>query len=304
MEKLVFDVGGTFIKYAIMNNEGEIIEKGKFPTPMESQPVFLESLAAKYAEFKDRVDGIAISLPGNIDSNTGYVNTAGALKYNANCNLSQLIQKAIEEKTGDTVNIAIENDGKSAALAEFWKGNLAGCNNGAVIILGTGIGGGIIVDKKLVKGNNFFAGELSFLMKDMSSTGFTNALASHASAKTLTNKVAAYKGLPSHEVDGFKVFNGLKEEDEHCKQALDEVSTALGGLIYNLECIIDPEKVLLGGGISQQPALLEAVKAKTDVFFDNMHVAMPKPEVNVCKYFNDSNLIGALYNYHLLYGTD
>ncbi len=121
MNKLVIDVGGTFIKYAIMDMEANILSKGSVPTPLDSRDHFLNVLANLFEEASDQVDGIAISLPGNIDSSIGYVYTPGALWYNANTNVAQDLRALIFDRTGKDVPVAIENDGKSAALAELWK---------------------------------------------------------------------------------------------------------------------------------------------------------------------------------------
>ncbi|WP_276931519.1 ROK family protein [Dubosiella newyorkensis] len=301
MNKLVIDVGGTFIKYAIMDMEANILSKGSVPTPLDSRDHFLNVLANLFEEASDQVDGIAISLPGNIDSSTGYVYTPGSLWYNANTNVAQDLRALIFDKTGKDVPVAIENDGKSAALAELWKGNLAGCDSGVVMILGTGIGGGIILDGKIVKGKNFFAGELSFLMKDVSKKGFEECLAHACSTSALTKKCAAAKKMEESEVDGFKVFEWLEQEDPAIHEVFNEVVDAIAGTIYNMTCILNPERVLIGGGISKQPRLIEAIKEKTNTYYDSVLVPMPRTEVNVCKHFNDSNLIGALYNYSLLY---
>lgn len=307
MNKLVFDVGGTFIKWAVMDKDANILEKGSYPTPMESREAFLDSLASLFAEKMNEVDGIAMSMPGNIDSQTGFVYTPGALRFNYRTPVARDLEAAVKEKTGKEIHVAIENDGKSAALAEVWKGNLENNQSGAVIILGTGIGGGIILDRKVLKGNDFFAGELSFLMSDVSKTGFANALANQASAISLCNKVASYKGLDNGEIDGFKVFELLEQGDPEATQAFEEVCTALAGTIYNLECILNPEKVLIGGGISKQPLLVETIRKKADEMFDAIGkygMSMPRPEIDVCRHFNDSNMIGALYNYDLLYGLE
>lgn len=304
MNKLVFDVGGTAIKYALMDNDADILEKGDFPTPKENQQAFIDSLVDIYEKYADQVDGIAMSLPGRIDSDTGYVYTAGALVYNVNSHLSKLIKDRIKERTGNDINISIENDGKSAALAEAWKGNLSDVNDGVVVVLGTGIGGGIIHDKKILKGKDFFAGELSFLMTDMRVKGFSNAFAASASASSLTGGVAARKGLPPEEIDGFKTFEMIQNGDQEAIEVFDDVCNALGGLVFNLTATLNPERILIGGGISKQPLVLETIRKKADEFFteiDNIGMVMPRPEIDVCKFFNDSNLIGALYNYNLVF---
>lgn len=301
MNKFVVDVGGTFIKYAVMDDDANIVSKVSVATPLEKREDFIQTIVDLYKERSDEVDGLAMSLPGNIDSDTGFVYTPGALRFNYQTPLAQDLQDAIWKQIGKKVNVSIENDGKSAALAELWKGNLSDCKDGVVIILGTGIGGGIILDRKVVKGKDFFAGEFSFLMNDVHKKGFENCFANGNSAIALTKKVAGAKGLEESEVDGFKVFELLDAEDEETKQVFDQVVSGIAGQIYNLTCILNPERVLIGGGISKQSRLIEAIQEKTKQYYDSISIPMPRTEVDVCKFFNDSNLIGALYHYKRLY---
>uniref|UniRef100_UPI0025973C19 ROK family protein n=1 Tax=uncultured Dubosiella sp. TaxID=1937011 RepID=UPI0025973C19 len=81
----------------------------------------------------------------------------------------------------------------------------------------------------------------------------------------------------------------------------DEVVNGIARHIYNLTCILNPERILIGGGISKQPRVVEAIREKTNAYYDAVPVPMPRTEVGVCKHFNDSNLIGALYNYQILF---
>ena len=88
MNKLVIDVGGTFIKYAVMDNEANILSKGSVPTPLDTREHFIAALVDLFEAHADQVDGIAMSVPGNIDSATGFVYTPGALSFNYNTPLA------------------------------------------------------------------------------------------------------------------------------------------------------------------------------------------------------------------------
>ena len=143
---LVIDGGGTFTKYALMDENAAILEKNKVPTPgykdhkKEDYYRMLDGIAEQY---RDRIAGIAMSLPGMLDSERGYCVTAGYLAY-----LSESpVAEELESRYGFPVSI--ENDGKCAALAEFWQGSLKGCRNGAVVVLGSGVGGGLILNGAL-----------------------------------------------------------------------------------------------------------------------------------------------------------
>lgn len=292
MKYLVLDVGGSSIKYAIMTEKVEFLEKGKVPTPLDNMENFVEAIGGIYDKYKDQIEGIAMSMPGVIDSERGYTITGGALTYNEGQEMVKILQERCP------TNITIENDGKCAALAEVWKGSLKDCNDGVVIVLGTGVGGGIIKDRKVHKGKNFFAGEFSFISIDSSVSNGLNSMWGMASgSKALTSAVAKVKNLPPKEVDGITVFKYANDNDEEVLQILDKFTHQLAVQIFNLQCVLDPEKFAIGGGISSQDILLEYIKKNVEKYRNTIPFDVPTPEVVKCEFCNDSNLIGALYNY-------
>ena len=133
MKVMVFDVGGTEIKYSVMDEQMNRFDSGSVPTPQDTLAHFLDTIYALYAPHKDEVDGIAMALPGFVDANTGYVSNGGALLYNTGTQVGQLVR----ERCG--CRVTLENDGKAAAIAELRAGALQGCCNAAVFIIGTGV---------------------------------------------------------------------------------------------------------------------------------------------------------------------
>ena len=109
---LAVDVGGTFIKYAVMDRECRFYEKGKVPTPTEDLDAFVDAVAGLYEERKGQVAGIAMSAAGMVDAKTGFMYNGGAVSCITNLNLAQVLQ----ERCG--MPVTIENDARSAALAE------------------------------------------------------------------------------------------------------------------------------------------------------------------------------------------
>lgn len=152
MKVMVFDVGGTEIKYSVMDEGLNRTDAGSVPTPQDTQEHFLNTLYTLYSPHRDEVSGIAMALPGFVDTHTGFVSNGGALLYNTGTQVGQLVR----ERCGCPVTL--ENDGKAAALAELQAGALQGCCNAAVFIIGTGVGGGIIANGQLVRGIHFTAG--------------------------------------------------------------------------------------------------------------------------------------------------
>ena len=151
MKYMVFDVGGTAIKYSVMDEKLQRFSEGEVATPQDTKEHFYRVLEEIYLPHKEETAGVAVSMPGFIDIEKGFVDFPGALAYNS----GQMVGPELSGRFGCPVHIA--NDGKCAAVAEYWRGELRGCRTGAVMILGTGIGGGMIVNGQLVNGIHFTA---------------------------------------------------------------------------------------------------------------------------------------------------
>lgn len=294
---LVFDWGGTFLKYALMNEEAEIIEKGKVPSPTkkDTKDYFLSVVNEIVQNYRDQIEGIAISSPGIIDSEKGIIQTVGVFPYLDGCHL----KKEFEDRY--LLPVSIENDGKSAALAEMWKGNLKDVKDGAVVLLGTGVGGGIILDGKLRRGKDFLAGEFSSMCINLFKPKDTSSYFASLGVNGLINKVIGYMNL-DHECDGEEAFAYINEDDDNALAALKEYTDDLALELFSLNIMLDLDKICIGGGISQQPKLMEFLKesiAEIPSYHPDMTQGMnlPLPSVDVCRYYNDANLIGALYHH-------
>ena len=292
MKYLVLDIGGSAIKYALMTRELEFVEKGKKPTPHDCIESFIEVVGKIYDEYKNEIEGMAISMPGVLDREKGYTYTGGSLTYNEGKEIVKILQERCPTK------ITIENDGKCAALAEVWKGSLKDCNDGVVIVLGTGVGGGIIKDRKVHKGKNFFAGEFSFIATDVNNTeGNGSWWGNLSGSKSLIEAAAKAKNMPAEELDGYKVFEYANNGDEDILKVLDDFTYKLAVQIFNIQCILDPKVFAIGGGISSQDILIEYIEKNVDKYHKNFIFDIPKPNVVRCEFRNDANLIGALYNF-------
>ena len=296
LKYLAIDIGGTYVKYALMSEMAEILEKSKVRTPVgydktiDDLMCVLEGIITGYLP---DIEGIAISMPGILDSETGYSYTGGAIHYLFDQNLSLLLQNRFN------IAVTIQNDGKCAAVAELWKGSLMNVKNGAVVLLGTGVGGGIIIDGKLYTGKNFAAGEMSFMLTNpdreeyWGSTNGVNYLLKLASEKT---------EIPVSELDGVKVFEMANQGNEMILNAIEMYTEKLAIQLFNLQALLDLEVFAIGGGISSQPILLEYLQKHIDnlcsrhPYRDFMPLLLT-PKVTTCKFFNDSNLIGAMYHH-------
>ena len=292
MNYLAIDVGGTFIKYAIITDECMIAEKNKIPTPQDNFEEFIQALIGVYEKvsLSCKLEGIALSMPGIIDSKKGFMYTGGSLRYINNVNIVEVLQN----KTG--LPVTVENDAKCAAVAELWKGALKDCENAVVIVCGTAVGGAVIRNREVVSGKNFMAGEFSYVMTDsVSEYKMSNCLAETAGAPALLKSVSEETGIPVEDLSGEKAFSMANQGDTRALEGIRKHAKKLAVQIHNYQYIFDPEKIAIGGGISEQPLLLQLIKEELTKINGIFPWTLPIPEVTTCKFFNDANLIGAVY---------
>ena len=293
---LVLDIGGTFIKYAIMDDKAQFIEQGKVPSGTHTEQETLDSLALVRDAVADYdYEGVAISMPGRIDTDKGIAHTGGAYQW--------LHDYPAAEKYGAIFGkpCTIANDGKCAASAENWIGALSDVNSGAVLVLGTGIGGGIVINRQVWMGATGGAGELSAFITDHE--GVKNGLgwgnigimwAAHISAGSITGKYGAIKGI--EKADGIMLFDAYDAGDPVAVDVLKTFGEEAAAGIASLQSVLDLERYAIGGGISARPETTQIIKGAVDALFDPYVDFLPygKPEIVTCKFGNEANLIGAL----------
>lgn len=301
---LLIDIGGTFIKYSLADEQARKISGGKVPTPLTNMDDLLAVIEGFAAPLQGQFVGCAISMPGRIDTRNGIAHTGGMLSAFM---WEQPFAAQVEARLGVPVTIA--NDGKCAAAAEGWTGALAGVENGLVLVLGTGIGG-IILNGKVLMGAHAAAGEVSGLVSDISKMAdddfkltsverYSEAplWAEMASASGLILEYARQKHLPtgSPMPTGEEIFAAYNAGEPEAQKALKIFARRVAVGILSLQNVLDVERVAIGGGISAAEALLPAIQAELDWLFERCTV-MPavKPELVRCRYGNNANLIGAL----------
>lgn len=286
---LVFDIGGTFVKHALMSSDGEISDVNKFPSPSNSVEVLVDKMVEVFEQLTE-IKGIAISCPGTIDIDTGMVYHGGGLTYLHKHNLVELLTNRCD------VPVSIENDGKCAALAELWLGSVRGYKHAAVLVLGTGMGGGLIIDGKLHRGSNLEAGEMSYIMDGFNvETDKATFVGASGSAAKMVDRIVKVKNL--EENDGEAAFSYIIAEDEEAMKIFTVYCKNVAVQILNIQYVIDPEVIAIGGGISVQPVLLKGIKQAIEAIkvANTTHVA--SPNVVTCHFRSAANLYGALYHY-------
>jgi len=299
-EYLGLDLGGTLIKYALMNENGEIIEKGNVPSPMSGIEDVMEAVKKAAEPFEGRFEGVAVSMPGRIDTANGIAHTGGAFMFIHDMPFAQLISEAL----GKPCTIA--NDGKCAAKAELENGALSDVDSGAVVVIGTGIGGGIVLDHKVWMGSTFAGGEFSLLVADMDlltsgpldfmGGGIRALWAGRASTGVLLGTYKAMKqGKVEGELNGITFFEAYDAGDEMAHAALEMIGKNAAAGIYSVQSVLDLQRFAIGGGISARPEVTEVIRRELDQIFENvMFTPFSKPEIVTCVHHNDANLIGAL----------
>ena len=272
------DLGGTTVKIAYFDETGNLLTKWEIPTVTEnSGSQILPDIAAAVQDFlaqqgvdKANIIGIGIGVPGPVDGQ-GVVNKCINLGWGV-----FNIRKQLEELTGLPVRAG--NDANVAALGESWKGGGEGCSNMVMATLGTGVGGGIIVEGKPVNGVHGAAGEIGHLVLDHKETELCNCgkrgcVEQYCSATGIVRLAKKY--LQENPADSVlrsvenltckDVFDAGKAEDAAALEILEQVYEYMGRFLANVCCTVDPEVVVLGGGVSKagQP-LLEGAKRYFD----------------------------------------
>lgn len=292
MNYLVFDIGGSSIKYALMDEQAHFLEKGKKPTPKSKEELY-QSLADTYHSFNE-VQGVGISLPGVIDPHRGYAYTSGALDY---YNETEFVK---ELNAYIPVKITIGNDAKCAANAEIGFGALQDVDDAIVVVLGTGIGGCLVKDHQVIVGKHFCAGEASAIMTDYhQATEVGQLFCGRCGIDGLLKHVQE-----SMQTDAFysgeEIFAMANEGHEDVIKGIDAFTYELAIQLFNIHTWFDSEKIAIGGGISAQPLLFTLLQKNIESLYTKLKGMMYPctcPVVVKCVYGNDANLVGALYQH-------
>ncbi|PLT28804.1 ROK family protein [Peribacillus deserti] len=293
---MVFDVGGSKVKYAVINENGDFLFKGDYPSSRNNFEQFREDILEITMKNKKpfHIAGIAFSCPGGVDSEVGIIGGASALPCIHGPNFKEIFSQAAG------LPVEIENDANCAALGEVWKGAASENQNVMFTVIGTGIGGAVIKDRKIHKGANLHGGEIGYMVLNVldEEGHYTFKTWSElASTGSLVRKVAKMKGIQQHELDGKKIFNAAETGDEDCKKAIDDFYLSLAQGIFNIQYVYDPEKIILGGAISSREDLIDEIYKKLDIILSSVRIAKVRPVIESCQYKNDANLLGALYHF-------
>ena len=268
MKKYVFgvDIGGTTVKLGLFDVEGNVLDKWEIPTRTENGgekilPDIADSIREKMKQIdKDFVAGVGVGAPGPVDGK-GIVHRAVNLGWGT---------FSIKDTLEDLLNMPVMagNDANVAALGEMWMGGGQGYRDLVVVTLGTGVGGGIIIDGKMLTGATGAGGEIGHIHvndeeEEVCGCGNKGCLEQYSSATGITrlaNQLLASSDkdsvLRGGEVSAKTVFDAVKERDPLAVEVAEKFGKYLGDGLASIACVVNPEAIVIGGGVSKAGEIL------------------------------------------------
>ena len=316
MYNLGIDLGGTNIKVGVVDENYNIIGRSNVKTnlPRPSEEVAESIVEAVKLACEDAkitiadVNSVGIGTPGVANRNTGVVLHSNNLGFN-----NFPLGKILGEKLG--THVYVENDANAAAFGEVVNGAGKGYDNVVVITLGTGVGGGIIIDGKIYTGFNFCGGEVGHTVIEFGgrqcSCGRKGCFEAYSSATALINftkeamakdkstKMWELAGGSIDNVDGKTAFDGFRAGDKTATDVVSMYISYLGCGLTNMVNIFQPEVLLIGGGICKEGKNLTEPLLKyitEECYCIDPHSST---KLDICKLGNDAGIIGAAYLYTL-----
>ena len=299
------DIGGTTVKMGIFKFDGETVDKWEIKTRTENKgsailPDVAYSVAEKLKEHaipKEAVLGIGVGVPAPV-SEDGIVNGTANLGWEY-----KEVKHELEELTG--IKVKVGNDANVAALGEMWKGGGQGCQNGVMVTLGTGVGGGVVHDQKIVAGRHGLGGEIGHihiregeketcncgghgcLEQVASATGIAREARRKMAAKPDASVMRAY----GDAITAKNVLDAAKAGDALALEVMDTVCYYLGWALATISMTVDPEIFVIGGGVSKAGTFLTDW---IDRYYRELTpISENKGEVRLATLGNDAGIYGA-----------
>lgn len=299
------DIGGTTVKMGLFSSEGEIFEKWEIKTRTENEgkevlPDIAASVRAKMKEKNlstEELAGVGIGVPAPVSED-------GVVKNSANIGWGYKNVKQEMEELLPGVHAKIGNDANVAALGEMWLGAGKGCTNMIMVTLGTGVGGGVICGGQIISGANGAGGEIGHICvdyqeKETCGCGKKGCLEQYASATGIAR--LARKKLAGDErdtvlrnnkdVSAKTVFDAVKQGDRIAVEIAEEFGAYLGHALANIAVITDPERIVIGGGVSKAGSVLLPFIEKP--FQEKAFFANKNTEIVLATLGNDAGICGA-----------
>ena len=298
------DVGGTTVKLGLFDETGTLLDKREIPTHTENDgerilpdiAAAIDAILAEKGIAKSAVTGVGVGVPGPI-------NDEGVINRCVNLNWGVF---NLHDTLGALTGLRVKggNDANCAALGEAWKGGGAGSRSSMFVTLGTGVGGGVILNGKILVGSHGVGGEIGHITvsapdKQPCTCGKRGCIERYASATGIVRMAKerlVKDGTPStlRSVEALTckdVFDAAKAGDSLAVGTLEQVFDYLGEALASACCVCDPERIILGGGVSKAgDYLLEGVKRH---FAQHMFHACKGTEFSLATLGNDAGMYGA-----------
>lgn len=310
MTKYIYgiDIGGTTVKMGLFDEKGDMLEKWEIVTRKENNgenilPDIVKSIKEKNTEKSIETDdilGIGMGVPGPITDDGRVLKCA---------NLGWGIFSVADEmsKLTGVEKVKVGNDANVAALGEQWRGGGRGFDNIVMVTLGTGVGGGIIMDGKILTGENGAAGEIGHITVNPKETltcgcGCKGCLEQYSSATGVirmakkrleaSDKPSELRKFAADEIGGKEVFDAYKAGDELAAEAVNEFAIYLGMGLGNVASVVDTQAFVIGGGLSKNgPVVIDIVKEQ---YKKNVMFALKNTEFRLAELGNDAGMYGAV----------
>ena len=302
------DIGGTTVKMGLFDEKGDMLEKWEIVTRKENNgenilPDIVKSIKEKNTEKSIETDdilGIGMGVPGPITEDGRVLKCA---------NLGWGIFSVADEmsKLTGVEKVKVGNDANVAALGEQWRGGGRGFDNIVMVTLGTGVGGGIIMDGKILTGENGAAGEIGHITVNPKETltcgcGCKGCLEQYSSATGVirmakerleaSDKPSELRKFAADEIGGKEVFDAYKAGDELAAEAVNEFAIYLGMGLGNVASVVDTQAFVIGGGLSKNgPVVIDIVKEQ---YKKNVMFALKNTEFRLAELGNDAGMYGAV----------
>lgn len=284
MSLAVFDIGGTAVKYGLWQ-EGKLEQKGKFSTPTSFTQ--LEEFFAQVIEnFDTEVTGVAISSPGAVNVEKRRIDGVSAVSYLHHRPIYDELESYLK------LPITIENDANCAGICEMARGAGKQVQQAVFLVIGTGVGGAIFIHNQLYKGAHLFGGEFGLMRNQNGKVLSVNG--------TVRNTALRFSEKFGQNVDGLQLFDLKKEGNVNAEQAISEMYDSLVESLYNIQVSLDPEMIIIGGGVSARNEFINELHKRLYNDLAKDGIASIMPEIQACQYHNDANLIGAALNFESL----
>lgn len=287
-EYICIDIGGTAIKYGIINEKAEIISCECTATDASKGGKHILQKVKGIVNniiLEKSISGICISTAGMVDVEEGQIFYSGpSIPEYKGTNFKAELEKDFG------IPCEVENDVNCAGLAEYISGAAKGAKNALILTVGTGIGGCAVIDGKVFHGFSNSACEIGYMHIGNSS------FQSLGAASVLTKKVAANKKDDEKNWNGIRIFDEAKKGDPICCQAIDEMVEVLGIGIANICYVLNPDKVILGGGIMAQEDFLKE-KIRNSIDRNLLPPLAERLELCFAAHRNNAGMLGAFYHF-------